>query len=500
MNADSKAIKMKRITGVALVFLIFIGLSIPLLKFTIGQFYYQQGVSLTQQSNFSNAIEKLNKAVSWQPNDAAIEYELGMAHLKTALDMKGMLRGVMAAKAVEYFEKSQELNHLEPETAYGLARASELLGQKSREQTLAAYHRAVELWPNNSLYRRAFARELYRQGNEQELLAEMQSLGSIDPASYWQLRREPYWSESAQQAFARGVEEAIAKNIDPRGAHRALAAILEKQEKWEEAALQYQKAMGYEPHRNTAQNFYRLGGLLLHTEPDEAVKVLELGLAKSATREKDLERLYGIFKDVTAPEFQLGFYQEMQNRFPLTWRLDMLMARTLIDAKEYEAAKEILEKVALQEQGPEPWYWLARVAELAKDWDGMELAIQKASIRDPNNSDYHRMFSRALARQQKYVPAEQQADRAIATRGKPNAWLYNHRAWLRWNQKNYEGALEDWQQANKIDPKNASFYDYIGRAYKKLGQNDLAMVAYSEALQRDPGNEKYKKELQDNSF
>ena len=490
-----KANPAKRIFGVVLIAAFFVALLVPTVRFTLGQFSYQQSVSLVENSNFSQAFEKLNRAAAWQPNDAAIQYELGIAYLQMALNMDGMLQKVMAEKAAEYFRRSQTLNPLDPETAYGLARASELQGDKTREQTLAAYRRAMDLWPNNSLYRRAFVRELYRQGQEKELLATVQILGAIDPGSYGQLQREPYWADDTRQAFVRGVDEAISKNIGLRQAHMALAAILEKQGKWSEAAAEYQKGMGYEPHNNTEHDFYRLGALLLHSDRDEAVKVMLQGLAKSTTREKDMEGLYNMFRETTDPEFQLAFYRKVKDRFPSTLRVDILMARTLVDAKQFDEAKKVLEQLTLKEQAAEPWYWLARIGELTGDWDAMELAIQKATVRDPANSDYHMMFSRALARQHKYRPAEEQADRAIETAAKPSAGLYNYRAGMRWNQENYQGALEDWQEANRLQPNNAAFYGQIGQAYKMLGQYDLAMAAYSEALQRDPDNERYKKEL-----
>jgi len=493
--AGSKSPILKRVIGLALLLILFLVLVVPTVRFTLAQFHYEKGRALSLKGQYSRALQELTEAAAWLPQDAAIQYELGIAHLQMALGMDGMLQNVMAAKAVEYFQRSQVLNPLEPETAYGLARASELLGEQTREQTLAAYRRATGLWPNNSLYRKAFARQLYRQGKDQELLATVQHLGSIDPGSYGQLQREPYWSDETQQAFVTGVGQAIKQNIAPRGAHMAIAAIFEKQGKWFEAAVEYQEAMEYEPHSNTEHNFYRLGALLLRSDADEAVKVLLHGLAKSSTREKDLERLYNVFKDATEPEFQVAFYRKVRDRFQLTYRLEILVARTLIDAKQYDEAKAVLEKVALQEKTAEPWYWLARLGELTEDWDSMELAIQKATVRDPDNSDYHLIFSRVLARQQKYGSAEEQATRAIETMKNPSAALYNHRAGLRWNQKNYQGALADWQEANRLQPDNAVFYGQIGMAYKMLGNHDLAMSAYAEALERDPGNEKYKKEL-----
>ena len=486
----------KRKLGVILVAVLFVVLLVPAVRFTVGQIFYQQGVYLVEKSNFSKALEKLGRAASWLPGNGAIQYELGIAHLQMALSMDGILQAVAASKAAEYFQRSQTLNPLDPETAYGLARAFELLGEKTREQTLSAYHVATSLWPNNSLYHMALARELSRQSRMVELLATVQILGTIDPGSYWRIQREPYWTEDMQQVFANGVEEAIVQNIAPRQAYMTLAAILEKQGKWSEAAREYQKGMGYEPHSNTEHNFYRLGILLLHSETDEAVKVLLQGLVKSTTREKDLERLYNVIKDATEPEIQLDFYREVRKRFPLTWRLEILMARTLMDAGHYDEAKALLEGITQQEEAAEPWYWLYRVGQLTEDWDAMEVAIQKASVRDPDNSDYHLIFSRVLARQQKYASAEQQAGRAIDTTKKPSAGLYNHRASLRWNQKNYRGALEDWQEAKRLQPDNADFYARIGQAYKMLGNDDLAMTAYTEALERDPGNERYRKEVE----
>jgi tetratricopeptide (TPR) repeat protein len=485
----------KRVLGVASVAVVFLLLAIPAVKFAVGQIYYQQGVYLVQKSDFSRALTKLNRAVAWLPKDASIQYELGITHLQMALGMDGMLQDVMTAKAVEYFQQSQSLNPLNPETVYGLARASELLGENTREQTLAAYRRAVELWPNNSLYRKAFARELYRQYREVELLATVQVIGTIDPGSFGQLQREPYWNDKMAQVYASGVEEAAAQDIAPRQAYMTLSSILAQQGKWIEAAREYQKGMGYEPHSNSEHNFYRLGLLLFHSDSIEATKVMLLGLVKSTSRELDLERLYNGIRDASEPETQLDFYREVRKRFPLTWRLEILMARTLIDGRQYDEARSLLEQIALQEETPEPWYWLYRIGELMNDVDAMELAIQKASVRDPDNSEYHLLFSRVLARQKKYASAEQQAGRALETAKKNSAGLYGYRAGLRWNQKNYRGALEDWQEASRLQPENSAFYGQIGQAYKILGEDDLAMNAFTKALERDPNNVRYIEEL-----
>ena len=297
-------------------------------------------------------------------------------------------------------------------------------------------------------------------------------------------------------AFAEGLHEAVDNNFTKRQAHLAISSILARQENWTDAADHYQQAMRVEQHRNTSQNSYQLGRLLLHSNQiDQANAAIFQGLAASQTREKDLESLYYIFKNTVSPDIQLTFYRKVQERYSLSSRLEMLMARTLVDTKQFDEARSLLNTIAINEDQAEPWYLLAKIAEQEKNWDQMELAIQKAVVRDPDNSGYRMKFSQSLARQKKYAPAEQEATKAISLRDKPSAWYYSHRGWMRWSQKNYEGALEDWQQANKIDPENPAFYGQIGRAYKMLGHDELALTAYESALAYDPDNKHYKKEL-----
>ncbi len=495
-SVDHKTRDPRRVLGVTLIAVLFLVLAVPAVRFTAGQFHYEKGRSLSLQGQYSQAVELLEKAAEWQPNDASIQHQLGLVNLRIALQLDNYLQKVMANKAIVHLQKAQELNPLEPDTAYALGRAAVLLGESGESLVLSSYRRATGLWPNNSLYHYALARELYQQDHGQELLATAQTLGRIDPAGYGKFHRESFWSDEVQQAFSKGLHEAVDSNFTTRQAHLAISAILARQGDWADAADHYQQAMAVEQHRNTSQNYYQLGRLLLYSNHlEEADAAIFQGLAKSRTREKDLEKLYHVFNKTVSPDIQLAFYRKVRERYSLSKRLEMLMARTLVDAKQYEEARNILGRIAAYEDLAEAYYLLAKVAEQEKNWDKMELASQKAAVRDPDNSEYRMKFSQSLARQQKYAAAEQEATKAISLRDKPSAWYYSHRASMRWSQKKYEGALDDWQQANKINPENASFYSYIGRAYKKLGYEELAMIAYGSALAYDPGNERYKKEL-----
>lgn len=169
------------------------------------------------------------------------------------------------------------------------------------------------------------------------------------------------------------------------------------------------------------------------------------------------------------------------------------MAHVLTDLKWYQEAREILMKLNHQEPMPEAYYWLARIAELEKNWDAVELAIQKATVLDPRNSNYHLKFSQVLKRLRKLERAEKEAALAIKYQVRPSPWFFNHRAWIRWTRQNYTGAIEDWKSAIKIKPDRADFHAHIAEAYRKLENPSLTMKYYQKAIRLDPDNERYSK-------
>ena len=142
------------------------------------------------------------------------------------------------------------------------------------------------------------------------------------------------------------------------------------------------------------------------------------------------------------------FYQHVSRRFILSYQIDILLARCLIDLNRYNKACQILIDLNQKEPTAEVYYWLARIAQAEKDWDSMELAIQKATVLEPKNSHYHLIFSRLLKQIKKLERAEKEADLAIKHSAKPSPWLFNHRAWIRWAKKNYMGTARDWRLAS----------------------------------------------------
>ena len=163
----------------------------------------------------------------------------------------------------------------------------------------------------------------------------------------------------------------------------------------------------------------------------------------------------------------------------------------LMDMKQYRRAQRILTDLNKQNPNAEAYYWLARISETEKDFDAMELQIQKATVLDPSNMNYRQMFLGLLKRLGKLDTAEKEIGLMIQNSDNPSPRLFDERAKLRRNRNDYTGAIEDWKSAIRLAPKNAAFCADIAEVYMKLGNLPLAIKYYQQAVQLDPGNKGY---------
>jgi tetratricopeptide (TPR) repeat protein len=273
-----------------------------------------------------------------------------------------------------------------------------------------------------------------------------------------------------------------------------LSSLLLEEKDWAGAIHHYQLALADPSHDCTAGNFYYLGRLYLKNRQfEKAEKSFFEGLSLSLNREKDLEHLYRYYKSKHDTKKFCQFYENARESFELSVQSDILLARSLIDSKDYQQARQVLMNLNREEPSAEAYYWTARIAEIEKDWGRLELAIQKATVLDPGNSRYHLIFSRVLQRLKKLERAEQAADLAIKYALTPSPALFNHRAWIRWHLEHYPEAAEDWEAAIQLESENASFHALAAEAYIKSGNRFQARDHYQKALRRDPQNKNYQK-------
>ena len=376
----------------------------------ISQIHYQRGKSFLHEGYYGLAASHLKKAYHYQGDDYQIPKQLGKVYHKKGRSIPGARQAfLLALRAKDSYLEAKRLNPLDAETAYGLAREEAHLerlhkylypeNKDNPYQALPYFRDAVLLRPNGILYHYALARYLYNQKKADELSTVVRNLARIYPPSYHYLKKEPFWSPRVKEAVKKGFEDSIEEGTSPRDAHKSMSSLLAKGKEWTGAISHYRQALHYQAFNNDPGDYVHLGRLYLKNGGlEEAEESFFKALYLSRSKEKDLEGLYRIYKDEGYMEELYRFYQQVSHRFILSYQIDILLARSLINLERYFKARQILIDLNRKEPTAAAYYWFARIAQIEKDWDRMELAIQKATVLEPTNSHYHLLFSRVLKR------------------------------------------------------------------------------------------------------
>ena len=471
----------------------------------MGQAHYLKAGELLREGYPGLALSRLEKAVRNDPGDHEIRKALGRVHYELgALQYQTVNALDFALKSRESYGAAAKLNPLDAHAAYGVARAenrlAELYRRRYPEKTVLPYEpgpyfqTAIHLRPNGILYRYAHVQYLHHRGRHDELASAVRRLTRIYPPSYHYLRREAFWSQPVREACREGLKGAVKDNIMTKEAHTALSAMMARDRQWSAAIDQYQAALRHRAFDNNADNYRRLGELYLKNgQFEEARNCFFRALHMTRSRDREMARLYHLYRNQKHLDRFERFYRDADQRLILPTGTQILLARTLMDLKQYHQARRILEEMVQKRPDAAGYYWLAHIAQAEKDWDAMELAIQKATVLEPENSAYHLLFSRVLKRMKKLQRAEREADLAIRYEKRPfHPGLLNHRAWIRWTRGDFSGALQDWTRALRVDPDNAPLHAHAAEAHLKLGHDAAAVKHYEKAVQLDPENQRYR--------
>jgi tetratricopeptide (TPR) repeat protein len=478
----------------------------------IAQIHSFKAALLVQKKIYTDAAYHLEQAVKHQNNNANLYLDLGDAYYFSAnLNPTSRYAIPLLEAAKQAYEKGIRLNPLDSGNAFSMARNEFLLSWSYQQQypdnknipydPMPYFDRAINLRPNDIRIYYLMAAHYHHQHDKENLKHIVRKAAYVFPQSYAMLIKDIYWAEDLRPACKAGLEDALksvtsgaTQYYSPENIHYTLSAILTEDQDWAGALFHYQQALTYEQYNINSYHYARQGYLHLKNQAfDEAEKFFFKTLHNSLNRDGDLKTIcHWYWAEKRLDEF-VKFYQNVDRTILLSASGRITIAQNFIRFKQYEQAKEIVTTIASQSSEPEAYHILAQIAEAQKDWDAMELASQKAAFLDPDNSQYHYIFSRSLRNQNKLGRAEEAADMAIKYQQKSYPWYYHYRGSIRWQKADYQGALDDWTQAISLKSDYPGFYAHAAEACAKLEKWDDVIKYYSKALELDPENAAYKK-------
>jgi tetratricopeptide (TPR) repeat protein len=369
----------------------------------VSQIYYTKAKSSLKGNHHWIAVRHLKTAIHYQPDDFMFWRKLAEVYNTVGEHEGSIQRAFMYAdRARKAYLESNRLNPLEASTVIGLAISEARLQQlypylypdnaNNPYNPLPYFKDAIHLRPNCIQYTLTLARYCHQTGHSQELLQVVQSLARISPGDVSGLEKEPFWSSEVQAAVKKGLQDAVEEKIVAKEAHRSLSQMLAAEQNWSEAILHFNKALALQKEIS-AGDYIQLGRLYLYSDrPEESIVNFINALTISPDKENSFAAITRIFDSRSHQhEFSL-FYSDIESHFLLSPEMQIIAAKKFIDLKQLDKARRVLTAVNDYRPNGDAYYWLARIAEIEKDWDAMEINIQKATVLEPANEHYRNVF------------------------------------------------------------------------------------------------------------
>lgn len=485
-------------------------LNLPILS---SRYHYQKGIGLIQSEQLDKAEEELSLAYNRLPfktliqsvttDEQRIATALGNLFFEKANAAEKLLGALgELRKSSAWFQQAVSLNGYDYSAAYGLANTVVALhylhnlvipDRINLYDAAAYYKKALELRPNSIATYMRFTEYLAETDNVEMLAGVIQKLISLSPSTYNTLRKQKYYSEMYYGSVRKGLQNALKNESTVRDAYLALTLLAQDENDRDQAVKFYSAAMALDPEGNSGSNYFTYGRLLLAADRDEeALQEFIKALMKSANHDKMINSVCNVYRQAKKYNSLAELYTKAESKLRLSQLFDICLAGNLADAGQDDLAIARLNRVDDKKYFGEKFYTLNRIYVTRKDWDNAELAIQRATVYEPDNSRYYYEFAKTLLRQNKLSQAEQALNHAVKYSEKPNQWYLLQRGQVRYRLKKYNEALADYLKAVSLGEDNAVFYYHASTAFSSLGNIDSALKFAMKAFELAPDNETYK--------
>lgn len=224
---------------------------------------------------------------------------------------------------------------------------------------------------------------------------------------------------------------------------------------------------------------------------------LDMRAGKVANAEADFLKATKIAPDFAPAYLDLGLAQLKEGKLPeatASIRKSLSMdpkspgAHMFLGIAEYqsnhinEAVEDLKQEIAEDPNNAQALMWLG-IVELSSGHPDLATApLDRAAELNPNDLntlDYRGQAHMAVAK----------LSYAQMYRLDPGSWrVHRLNAQIDAEAEQHTQAIDEYQAAIKIAPKEADLYEGLGEEYRRIGQLDLAQKAFEQQLQLTPGN------------
>jgi tetratricopeptide (TPR) repeat protein len=452
-------------------------------RLVLGQLYHVK-------HDEKKAEEQFKTALALDPDTEEVVLNLARLYAE-----KGDIE--QEAKVLE----SVPVDHRSPKMEDALGAAYEQL--KKTKDAIAAYHRAVDMEPEDPASLEALGKALLEDNQYDEALKQFKGLADADPENAGALihiseiqRRQGKYEDAL--VTIRKARKMAADNLDA-GYNEGL--LLDVLGRFDEAAQVYEQMVDLTSHANGAYTadeknnrgifLERLGGIYHEqNKTPEAIaayqKMIDMG---GDTAVHGYQYQTDTYRDARQYDKAVEIARKAVETNPKNRDVKLMLAGEMGDlGKTDEGLAMARALLANNAEDRAVWLAIGQMCIRAHRWKDAEDAFNKAEPLTTKKEDRtYLLFLRGeLAERQKHIEQAEQLFRQVLDLEPDSSMTLNYLGYMLADKGlRLPEALEMIRKAVKAEPMNGAYLDSLGWVYFKMGDNEQAEVYLRRAVDRD---------------